>query len=256
MNGENVVSGPVPTGISSYPEYAQEAWNFPEGDLQVDQRHRARLWLNVGVPKLQGLSLSLLQTLESGVPFGPNNINAANANGVNPIPYVANPGYLTPPDGTQTNYFFAVDCSSVPAAVTTGGFDCTDGARRDAFRTVGQKRTDLGINYRFKVPSAKSLEFFAHADIINLIDQSQLCVCGGTVFGNGNQHGGGVAQTRIDQTVRTNVSHPALYAAFNPFTTTPVQGVNWNYGPNFGKALNRFAYTTPKMFRISFGVRF
>ena len=256
VNGENVVSGPIPTGIVSYPEYAQEAWNYPEGDLQVDQRHRARLWLNVGVPRLQGLSLSLLQTLESGVPFGPNNINAANANGVNPIPYVANPGYLTPPDGTQTNYFFAVDCSNVPAAVTTAGFDCTNGARRDAFRTVGQKRTDLGINYRFKVPGAQSLEFFAHADVINLFDQSQLCGCGGTVFGNGNQHGGGVSQTRIDQTVRTNVSHPALYAAFNPFTTTPVQGVNWNYGPNFGKALNRFAYTTPKMFRISFGVRF
>lgn len=256
VNGENVVSGPVPTGVLSYPEYAQESWNYPEGDLQVDQRHRARLWLNVGVPKLQGLTLSLLQTLESGVPFGPNNINAANANGVNPIPYVANPGYLTPPDGTQTNYFFAVDCGNVPAAVTSAGFDCASGATRDAFRTVGQKRTDLGINYRFKVPGAKSLEFFAHADVINLFDQSQLCGCGGTVFGNGNGHGGGVAQTRIDQAVRTNVSHPALYAAFNPFTTTPVQGVHWNYGPNFGKALNRFAYTTPRMFRMSLGVRF
>ena len=53
-------------------------------------------------------------------------------------------------------------------------------------------------------------------------------------------NGGGVAQTRIDQTIRTAVSHPALYQTFNPFTTTPVQGVNWNYGPNFGTALNRF----------------
>jgi hypothetical protein len=91
---------------------------------------------------------------------------------------------------------------------------------------------------------------------VNLFDQSQLCGCGGTIFGNQNAHGGGVTQTRIDQTVRTNVSHPALYAPFNPFTTTPVQGVNWNYGPNFGKGLNRFAYTTPRMFRVSFGVRF
>ena len=43
---------------------------------------------------------------------------------------------------------------------------------------------------------------------------------------------------------------------FNPFTTTPVEGVNWATGPNFGKALNRFAYTTPRTFRITFGVRF
>jgi outer membrane receptor protein involved in Fe transport len=257
VNGENVVSGPVPTGILSYPEYAEESWNYPEGDLQVDQRHRARIWLNVGVPRLRSLTVSLLQTLESGVPFGPNNINAATANGVNPIPYVVNPGYLTPPDGTETNYFFNVDCSNVPAAVTQAGFDCTSGRSRDAFRTVGQKRTDLGINYTFRIPTGgKSLEVFAHADVINLFDQSQLCGCGGTIFGNSNGHGGGVTQTRIDQTVRTNVSHPALYAAFDPFTTTPVQGVNWNYGPNFGKGLNRFAYTTPRMFRMSFGVRF
>jgi outer membrane receptor protein involved in Fe transport len=257
FNGENVVSGPITAGVLSYPEYAQESWNYPEGDLQVDQRHRARLWANVGVPKISNLTLSLLETLESGVPFGPNNINAANANGVDPRPYVANPGYLTPPDGTVTNYFFPVDCSNVPAAVTQAGFDCTNGRSRDAFRTVGQKRTDLGINYTFRVPTGRrSLEFFAHADVVNLFDQSQLCGCGGTVFGNQNQHGGGVTQTRIDQTVRTNASHPALYAPFNPFTTTPVQGMNWNYGPNFGKALNRFAYTTPRMFRVSVGVRF
>lgn len=257
VNGENVVSGPVPSGVLSYPEYAEASWAFPEGDLQVDQRHRARLWLNAGVPRIEGLTVSLLQTLESGVPFGPNNINAANANGVNPIPYVVNPGYLTPPDGTETSYFYTVDCDNVPAAVTQAGFGCTSGRQGDAFRTVGQKRTDLGVNYAFRIPAGrKSLELFAHADVINLFDQSQLCGCGGTVFGSGSTHGGGVTQTRIDQTVRTSVSHPALYAPFDPFTTTPVQGVNWNYGPNFGKALNRFAYTTPRTFRMSFGVRF
>ena len=40
------------------------------------------------------------------------------------------------------------------------------------------------------------------------------------------------------------------------FTTTPVQGTNWALGPNFGTALNRFAYTTPRELRVSFGVRF
>jgi len=35
-----------------------------------------------------------------------------------------------------------------------------------------------------------------------------------------------------------------------------VQGVNWDLGPNFGRAVSRFAYTTPQSVRVSFGVRF
>jgi hypothetical protein len=52
------------------------------------------------------------------------------------------------------------------------------------------------------------------------------------------------------------VTNAALYAAFNPFTTVPVEGVNWAKGPVFGTALNRFAYTSPRELRLSFGVRF
>jgi hypothetical protein len=55
--------------------------------------------------------------------------------------------------------------------------------------------------------------------------------------------------------VLTPVNTAAL-AKFNPFTTTPVQGVNWNLAPAFGNPTNRFAYDTPRMFRVSFGVRF
>jgi hypothetical protein len=43
---------------------------------------------------------------------------------------------------------------------------------------------------------------------------------------------------------------------FNPFTQTPVEGVNWSKRPTFGTAINKFAYTTPRMFRFSVGVRF
>ena len=225
----------------------------PEGDLQVDQRHRARLWVNYGVPRVTGLTLSLMETLESGTPFGPNNINnTPNYNGVDPRPYVVNPGYLTPPDGTSTNYFYTVDCANVPAAVTSGGIGCTSGNQRDGFRLVGQKRLDLSANYSRRVGRGRGVELFVKGTIINLFDQSQLCGCGGSIFENG----GSVWQTRIDQTVRTAVSHPALYQPFNPFTQTPVQGVNWNYGPNFGTPLNRFAYTTPRTFNMTFGVRF
>ena len=54
----------------------------------------------------------------------------------------------------------------------------------------------------------------------------------------------------------TAVTNASRFQTFNPFTTTPVQGVNWDYGPNFGKALNRLAYTSPRQLRVSFGVRF
>jgi hypothetical protein len=72
------------------------------------------------------------------------------------------------------------------------------------------------------------------------------------VFNNG----GTVAATTIDQTVRNAVNAAGTYAPFNPFTTAPVEGTHWAKGPNFGHALNRFAYTSPRQFRLTFGVRF
>ena len=60
----------------------------------------------------------------------------------------------------------------------------------------------------------------------------------------------------LNTAVLTNVTNAAQYAAFNPFTTTPVQGVNWDKGPRFGQAQSRFAHQTPRTFRMSLGVRF
>jgi outer membrane receptor protein involved in Fe transport len=251
FNGENVSSGPITADTLTYPEYRQASWNYPIGDLQIDQRHRTRLWLNYGVPRVSGLIVSFLETLESGVPFGANNLNNTSANGVDPRPYVTNPGYVAPPTGSTVNYFFTADCSRLPSTIPSQ-IDCV-GGQRDGFRTQGQKRTDFAASYTYGVKAgAHTFDLFVQAQIINLFGQSQLCGCGDTVFVNG----GSVTQTRIDQTVRTNVSNPSSYAAFNPFTTTPVQGVNWDYAPSFGTALNRFAYTTPRQFRITFGVRF
>jgi hypothetical protein len=236
FEGENVVSGPLTAPMTQYPEYKQASWNYPDGDLKVDQRHRARLWLTYGVPRARGLVVSVLETLESGVPYGASNLNTTgNFNGVNPRPYVTGaPNYENPPSGASTIYFYTA---------------------RDAFRTEAQKRTDLAINYSRGIPGVRrmsTLQFFAQAQVINLFNEFQLCGCGGTVF----QNGGATTQTRIDTTTLTPVNSASRFATFNPFTTTPVQGVNWDYGPNFGKALNRFAYTSPRQFRVSFGIRF
>ena len=244
FEGENTGSGPITAGYLQYPEYKQESWNFPEGDLQIDQRHRARIWVDYGLPKVEGLSVSVLETLETGTPYGASNFVNTSANGVDPRLYVTNTfGYLTPPTGPTTTYFYTA---------------------RDAFRLEGQKRTDLAVSYNYGMGAGpRKVDLFIQAQIANVFGQEQLCGCGGTVFTNG----GGVTSTRIDQTVRTSVSHPALYTSFNPFTSKPVQGVNWDYSPivnptgqlattGFGVAINRFAYTSPRQFRVGFGVRF
>ena len=151
---------------------------------------------------------------------------------VNPQPYVTNPGYVTPPSGINTTYYFTA---------------------RDAFRTEGQERTDVAASYHHTLKSARGLQLFGQLQLLNAFNHYQLCGCGAaTVFSDG----GAVLTSRIDQAVRTPVTNPTVYQAFNPFTTTPVRGANWDYGPNFGKALNRLAYTTPRTLRLTFGVRF
>jgi outer membrane receptor for ferrienterochelin and colicin len=232
FDAENVASGPVPFDYR-YPEYKQASWNFPDGDLSVDQRHRARIWANYSPSFAPGLTLSFLQALESGVPYG-----ALNSNGVDPRPYVRNPGnaYLTPPASTTTAYYFTP---------------------RDAFHTEGQIRTDLAVNYVYRLPRAGRAQLFAQAQLLNVFNQFQLCACGSTVFGTGSAaNAGGVNLQRIDTTVLTPGTTSSRFASFDPFTTTPVRGVNWDYGPNFGTAVSRFGYTTPRTFRMSFGLRF
>jgi hypothetical protein len=232
FDAENVASGPVPFDYR-YPEYKQESWNFPEGDLAVDQRHRSRIWANYNPGFLPGLTVSLLQALESGVPYG-----AVNTNGVDPRPYVTNPNnaYLTPPGSTATTYFFGP---------------------RDEFHTEGQRRTDLAFNYLYRVPGASRMQIFAQFQLLNIFNQFQLCACGSTVFGTGSAaNAGGINLQRLDTTVLTPGTSASQYATFNPFTSTPVRGVNWDYGPIFGTASSRFAYTTPRTIRMSFGVRF
>ena len=139
------------------------------------------------------------------------------ANGpVNPFPYVDNPGYATPPRGA--GYWF------------TG---------RDAFRTEGAASTDLSVTYAFS-PGAlgSSTELFVQAQVANVFNQGAL---------NNS--------SRIGRSVLT-ASNSGAFAPFNPFTEEPVQGTHWDLVPEFGEALDRFAYQAPRMFLFNVGLRF
>jgi hypothetical protein len=110
---------------------------------------------------------------------------------------------------------------------------------RDAFRSDTYSSTDIAATYNYRVHGASRMELYLKADVLNLFNQAALI---NTQF--------------LNTAVLSNNSTPARYAAFNPFTDTPVQGTNWDLGPTFGQASSRLAYQTPRTFRMSFGVRF
>jgi hypothetical protein len=98
---------------------------------------------------------------------------------------------------------------------------------RDAYRTDNLSRTDLALNLSYRI--AGTIELFMQPQVTN-------------VFNNG-------AVLGVDTTVNR-------LAAFNPFTSTPVEGVNWSKGSNFGKARSANDYQQPRTFFVSMGARF
>jgi outer membrane receptor protein involved in Fe transport len=225
FEGETGPSGPVTSGLLAYPEYFERRWNVPEGELLSSVRHRARAWAtyDLPIPSSAGhLNLGLLQFFNSGTPYGASGL-------IDTRPYVTNPGYQTPP-ATVTYWFTA----------------------RDAFRMADLWRTDLAVNYAHKI-GLKRGELFVRGVVVNLFNRQALT----NYFGGVNSDldlGCGTGGC-INTTVLTNNSSTAL-APFNPFTTTPVEGVNWRKGDTFGRATSRYAYQTPRTYQISVGFRF
>jgi outer membrane receptor for ferrienterochelin and colicin len=204
-------SGPRPFGWLSYPEYSDPGWSLPVGSLPQDQRHRLVVYgsWDVPIPAFLGaLNLSAVHNWNSGTPYGA--VGQVDTN-----PYVPDAGYVTPP--SSVNYYFT---------------------KRDAYRTPNVNRTDLALNYSYRLGP---VELFVQPQVVNVFD---------------NQ-----AYTVVNTTVETAVNRPANYAAFNPFTTTPAQGArntgaNWNTGASFGRPTSSAAYQAPRVFRVGIGVRF
>jgi hypothetical protein len=227
--GENGGSGPTTATnqIIRYPEYYLPSWNFTEGDLNADVRHKARAWAtyDVPVPSVIGsLTVGVLQYFNTGTPYGAQGT-------VDTRPFVAgNPlGYSSPP--ATVNYYFTA---------------------RDAFHMDKLWRTDLALNYAHKLGVKKS-ELFARFTTVNLFNRHGLT----NFWGGANSEldlGCGTGGC-ISTTVLTNANNSTV-APFNPFTTTPVEGVNWRKAPTFGQPTSRFAYQTPRTIQLAVGLRF
>lgn len=232
FDGETAANGPIPSTVLRYPEYFDNAWARPEGDLATDRRHNFRSWLVYQLVDTDrhDLSVSLLQSFYSGLPYG-----AVGA--VNTRPYVTNPGYVVA--GGQAGP------ATVPYYFTA----------RDAFRTDDVTQTDISINYSFKMPvGGRDIEFFVQPEVLNVFNEDGILSTDTTVF----------STAIFDATNSTATSCGGVRCqTFNPFTTAPVEGVHWVKRPTDARGFNGFgtatgpgAYQTARTIRFSVGVRF
>ena len=107
---------------------------------------------------------------------------------------------------------------------------------RDCFTTDDITRTDLALNYTFSWNLwGKSFEVFFQPEVINLFDED------------------GVDTPNTDLNDATNTGS---LTALNPFTETPVEGVHYTFGDEFGQADEADDFQQPRTFRFSIGFRF
>ena len=87
-------------------------------------------------------------------------------------------------------------------------------------------RSDISFNYGFFI---KSVELFLQADVLNIFNEG--------------------AQT--DGVTTLNILND-----FNPYTETPVEGIDWERDEDFGTASTEDDFQTPRFYRFSVGIRF
>ena len=223
VEGESASGATGFTSPVSYPEYISFAQNNPVGYLGADMRHRGNIWLQYDLTTPVGrLNLSLLEHYHSGLSYsavGTPDVRQGATNG--PAVGVVNPGYQTPP--TNVSYFFS---------------------KRGAFRLDSIKATDLGINWY--LPQFGGVRPFIETDLLNLFNEQ------------GIEDPDFVDQTVLVRRQATCIQSgsSARCLAFNPYTQTPVQGVNYQFGANFGKPTSKDAYQLPRTYRCSVGLKF
>ncbi len=97
---------------------------------------------------------------------------------------------------------------------------------RGEFRWEDTTATDLALNWN---GGFSGLNLFVQGELLNIFDESA-------------QVNGNTAVILMDP--------------FDPFTQTPVEGVHWRKGANFGNATNVNHYQLPRTYRVSVGLRF
>lgn len=230
VQGESSGSGPiVSNGPNYYPELMGYAQRLPVGYLPEDQRHKLRAYVSYDQPTRVGaFNFSLMQRFDSGTPYGINGTIFV-VGGSRCATCVKNTfGYKSVSAATTAGYWFGP---------------------RDQFRTDDVKNTDFAITYNLPVSRA---QFFVEGKIFNLFNAQAVTTVNTSVYT--------ATTVACVQSVGANAGKRC--AAFNPFSETPVEGVNYQLGPNFGKPVNPTTgavagdFQSPRTYRVSLGVRF
>ena len=224
VEGETSGGATVLTENPDRPEYTGFDENNPVGYMQADMRHRANIWVGYDIPTSFGdFNVTLLERFHSALSYSARGtIDVRRGTSTGPANGVTNPGYESVP--TNVGYFFA---------------------ERGAFRVDDISSTDLGLNYQ--LPFLGRYRFFMEVDLLNLFNEQ------------------GIEDPDfVDKTILTRRQTTCLQtgtatrcAAFNPLAgEKPDEGVHWQKGPNFGKAISYEAFQLPRTYRFSLGVRF
>jgi hypothetical protein len=109
-------------------------------------------------------------------------------------------------------------------------------SERGAYRWDDVNSFDVALTYAFTPKLwGRSIEIYIKPEVRNAFNEQ--------------------AQISGDTTTEDAFTHPTKYTKFNPFTETPVEGVNWGKGPNFGKALQSTHYQAPRTYLLAVGIR-
>jgi hypothetical protein len=132
------------------------------------------------------------------------------------------------------------DLVDVGSYVTNPGYETPPTTNTYFFSDRGEfnfddiTRTDLSLNYAFLWNTlGRQVEVYLQPEVVNVLDEDNLINFDTTV--EGPQDG---------------------MAPFNPFTETPVEGVNWRRGDDFGQPTDEDDFQQPRTFRFSVGFRF
>jgi hypothetical protein len=238
FNNATVFAGSPGSTTTFYPEYFAFARNNPTGYLNEDMRHRGTIYGSLDIPiAWGGFNVGAIERFHTGSPYSA--VAAIDAR-----PFVTNPGYATPP--SSSNYYFS---------------------DRGAFRLPTVFATDLSVTYT--LPTLGKVNVFLRGDLINVLNERNPEYVATNI--------GNVIETRVYTKRQRAKSTDGVvtFAAFNPFTTTPVQYIpgksdpngtyNYQLDPNFGRPTNSDAYgnatslnpnQVPRTYRFAVGLRF
>ncbi|HXG72621.1 MAG TPA: TonB-dependent receptor [Gemmatimonadaceae bacterium] len=199
-----------------YPELLGYSQRRPVGYLTGDQRHRARVWVSYDIPFARDV-------LDLSLIQSYDSGRAYSVEGL-----IDSRGTMTPYPESPRNPAYAL------TQFASAGYPYFF-SKRGALRTDDVWSTDVALN--FHVPLARA-NVFVQYEVFNLFNQAA------------------VTNPSTEVLTLARSGRSSGLSAFDPFATTPVEGVHYRLPPDFGKATGPSSYQPPRTHALSIGMKF